>query len=405
MENIERIDMKLYLIEKSYISSYLNDLSEIKAKALIGSDFKTKSKSYEINNGEAIIQVSGPLQRSPSFFSWIFNSSTYDEIGKMTIEASQDPDVKGIAYMINSPGGEVDGIDSLGQIIKAVDKPTVSYVDNMATSAAYWIASQTDKIVATSPTAEFGSIGVIVAGLDFTGIYEKMGAKMILISSTDAPEKKNSYQLTTKAGEKSTIKRLDALHQVFASRVAQGRNTTIENVNENFGRGGVVSAKEALTKGMIDNILNEISLQITENTEKDIVSSKTKERNIKMDKTEMQDKHPELLSQIEKESFDKGAASGAKTERKRVDDLNAWRGKSDSCDAIVDEAIKNGSQYSDVMSKLHASLPEKTKVDKDPPPIAGNPDTKIVEGDEKITEDQMTKIGKEIAQGIGGNNG
>lgn len=400
--------MKLLLMEKSQIAAYLDQHEKIdaaiKAKAAIDYDSKPESKSYEIRNGEALIAVSGSLQRTPDFFSFIFGSSTYDEIAQMTLDAQNDPDVEKIAYIINSPGGEVDGVDSLGQLIKAVEKPTVSYVDNMATSAAYWIASQTDKIVATSPTAEFGSIGVIVAGIDTTGVWENMGAKRILIASTDAPEKKLSYQLDTKEGEESMIKRLDALHTVFAERVADGRNTTADEVNENFGRGGVVSAEEALTKGMIDNIVGAISLKVDQ--ENDIVSRETNERKANVDKEQIKKENPEIIGQIEKAAFDAGKDAGVVAERKRVEDLNAWRGKSEACDAIVDEAIKSGAEYSEVMSKIHASLPRGSETEEEPPAVNDTRETKIDDEEEnKLTDDKMTKIGKEIAQGIGGTNG
>ena len=79
--------MKLYLFDKSYISSYLDELADIKAKAILDKNLNLESKSYQINNGEALIPVVGPLQRSPDFISFIFGSSTYDEIAEMLKKA------------------------------------------------------------------------------------------------------------------------------------------------------------------------------------------------------------------------------------------------------------------------------------------------------------------------------
>ena len=405
--------MKFYLFERHHLLSYLDDLHDAKQKALesgaaIDKAQINQKKSYEVVNGEAVIPITGGLQRSPDFFSWIFGSSTYDEIAQQTVDAEQDPDVSTIGYFINSPGGEVDGVDTLGQLIKATSKPKTSYVDNMATSAAYWLASQTDKIIATSPTAEFGSIGVIVAGLDIDGIWEKMGAKKILIASTDAPDKKKSYQLDTPDGEKAMIKRLDAVHEVFAKRVAAGRNTTPDIVNEEFGKGGVVSAQEALTKGMIDVIKENISLQSPEND--DIKSIQTNERKVVMDKSQLKKDHPEILAEIEKASFDaghkdghaKGLEDGMSAEKKRVEDLNVWREKGEKCAEIVDEAIKSGATYSDVQSKLHAALPTQKEIEKEPPAISGDPATQIGGEKKEVTDEEAKTLGKDLANKLGG---
>ncbi len=397
--------MEFHLFDRASIEAHLDRLAEIQTGAFMELfSAEQAPKSYELSDGEAVIPVNGPLMRSPNFISAFFGSDTYEDIARMTREAEQDPDVKRIAYTVNSPGGTIDGVDMLGQTIKATSKPTVAYVDNMALSAAYWIASQTDKIVATSPTAEFGSIGVVVEGWDMSGIMEKAGAKRVLITSTDAPEKKNSRLLTTEKGQAAMVKRLDAIHEVFVERVSSGRNTSVDDINQNFGRGGVVSAREALTKGMIDNIDDNISLISSQNNEiEQIESPSLNERGPTVDKTELLEKHADIIAQIKKEAHDKGVDSGVASERKRVEDLNVWRSKGEECSAIVDEAIKSGASFPDVQSKLLASVSQETP-EVDPPAVSEVKEVKVAEpaGNEPITDERAAEIGKDLARNLGG---
>jgi len=62
----------------------------------------------------------------------------------------ENPRVSAHILEIDSPGGAVDGTPEFASIMAGMKKPVVSFVDNMAASAAYWIASQTSHIVTNS---------------------------------------------------------------------------------------------------------------------------------------------------------------------------------------------------------------------------------------------------------------
>jgi ClpP class serine protease len=53
---------------------------------------------------------------------------------------------------IDSPGGEVNGANELAQAIYDArgKKPIVAYVGGAGASAAYWVASAADRVVASS---------------------------------------------------------------------------------------------------------------------------------------------------------------------------------------------------------------------------------------------------------------
>lgn len=55
--------------------------------------------------------------------------------------AINNPDVAAIVLRIDSPGGMVAGTETLASVVKSSKKPIVAFVDDLAASAAYWVAS------------------------------------------------------------------------------------------------------------------------------------------------------------------------------------------------------------------------------------------------------------------------
>src|SRR5690606_24272723 len=83
---------------------------------------------------------------------------------------------------ISSPGGEAAGMSGVAELIRAVrqTKPVLAFVNDVAASAAYGIASATDEIV-VSPTSILGSIGVVMIHADRSGELAAQGIRPTLI--------------------------------------------------------------------------------------------------------------------------------------------------------------------------------------------------------------------------------
>jgi len=206
------------------------------------------------DNGTAHINIKGMLTPKANPCAAFFGEAEteYGYIKAAIEKANADPMVKSIQLDTDSPGGYVDGVDRAAEAVAMSEKPTVAMVENLAASAAYWIISQADTITAKYKTALIGSIGVLVEAVDFTEANEKKGVKSYVLTSTDAPNKHTDIK--TEKGQAQIIDRLNDIHNVFASRVASGRGITIEKVNSDFGRGGILIAENALKAGMIDII-------------------------------------------------------------------------------------------------------------------------------------------------------
>ena len=148
------------------------------------------------DTGAAHIPVSGILVKSPDWVDKFLAESygrdmpcTYQGICNAMAKAELDDAVTKIIFDVDSPGGDVDGVDKAAQAVAALKKPCEARVDYMAASAAFWLSSQCDSITGTSPVASFGSIGVVMVLWDWSKAMEEFGISEVVITSTDAPDK------------------------------------------------------------------------------------------------------------------------------------------------------------------------------------------------------------------------
>ena len=149
-----------------------NSILAIDPKA-IGGEFESSiSDEVKIDkNGIAIIGINGPLE---GHYSDYFDS--YESIENRIRLASKNSGVKAIILKLDSPGGEaaksVECHRTIKRIRNTYKKPIYAYVDEMACSAAYAIASACDEIWLPE-TGTVGSIGVIATLLDRTKANEE----------------------------------------------------------------------------------------------------------------------------------------------------------------------------------------------------------------------------------------
>lgn len=194
----------------------------------------------------AEIRVAGVITKAPSFMAMLFGggNTTYSDINAALAAADADPTVARAEIRIDSPGGHFDGLFDTLAAIQSFSKPIAAVVHNQAASAAYAIASQTDRIVAANRAARVGSIGVAASF--------SIDDKVVDIASTAAPKKRPD--VATAEGRAVVREELDAMHELFADAIATGRGVTVTQINADYGQGATLLADEALKRGMIDAI-------------------------------------------------------------------------------------------------------------------------------------------------------
>lgn len=281
------------------------------------------SRLLTVAGNNAEISVRGVITKTPSFLAMLFGggNTTYSEIVSALAEAQADDAVDNITLAIDSPGGQFDGLFDAIAAIQTTKKPIKAVVSGVAASAAYAIASQADEIVATNKAARIGSVGVVAT----FGVSDRE----VTVTSTEAPKKRPD--VTTQEGVDMVREELDALHEIFVDAIAEGRGTTVKEVNAEFGRGATLLAGEALKRGMIDAIDGVESAKSTTAT-----SGGKQPEARSMDRKTLQAQHPDVYAAVHDE--------GVKAERERVS-AHLTMGEASGAMKIAVEAINNGEEY------------------------------------------------------------
>jgi len=194
----------------------------------------------------AIIPIIGELMK----YSQVCGPIGMREIGNIIQQADANPNIDAIILLIDSPGGTVDGTESLANVVKSTNKPIVSYIDGMMCSAALWVGTSANEIIASTPNDEVGSIGVMIQFADMQPVWEEMGVKFHRVRA-DQSKDKNEVIYQALEGNYDMIKKemLNPLADAFINAVKQNR----PNTKENQLTGKVFFAKD-ITGSLIDGI-------------------------------------------------------------------------------------------------------------------------------------------------------
>lgn len=199
----------------------------------------------------AVIPVKGSLlNKAPRIYEELGLATRYQTIIDQTNDAIASG-AAGIVYHFDSPGGTVAGVVEAGDAIAGAGVPTVAFCDGLTCSAAYWLASQADMIVAT-PSAEVGNIGAILSWADCSRFWEDMGVEFKALVSEGA-DLKSTFHLEPDATQLAFLQeRINEAGAAFREAVSQGRANA--NLSDEVWRAGWYSGNKALSLGLIDDI-------------------------------------------------------------------------------------------------------------------------------------------------------
>jgi signal peptide peptidase SppA len=142
----------------------------------------TDRPTYPVTeDGVAIVRITGPLTKG---FSKFGGTSTI-QTRRALRHAAQDETIRSVLLAVDSPGGQVDGVADLAAEVQRtrLSKPVVAYVEDLGASAAYWVASQAQRLTGNR-TAEVGSIGVIAVLEDLSQMAAQQGVAMHVITTS-----------------------------------------------------------------------------------------------------------------------------------------------------------------------------------------------------------------------------
>ncbi len=171
--------------------------------------------------------------------------------------AARDPQVVGVVLRINSPGGSVTTCDVMAEELRRFQaetrRPVVACLMDLATSGAYFLAVECDRIVA-HPTGLTGGLGVVfnhynlqdaMAQLNLVADPVKSGARIDMGSVTTPLDPETRGLLQGMA---------DAYHDHLLRRVQQRRAAMTAQDRQAIGDGRVVLASQALALHLVDRL-------------------------------------------------------------------------------------------------------------------------------------------------------
>ena len=214
-------------------------------------DWRAYYRPYVVRDGILYIPVKGVLLHDfPfSYGSW---ATGYAYIWKAYERGMADPEVRGIALMIHSPGGEVAGcFDLVDKMVVNRKKPVRAFAHEAAYSAAYAVATAADHIV-MSRTGGVGSIGVITMHVDISKMLDAQGYKVTFIYAGQHKKDGNSFEPLPESVKERIQKRIDGLYSVFTSTVARNRNLDEQSVRATEAL--TYSDPEAISVGLADSV-------------------------------------------------------------------------------------------------------------------------------------------------------
>jgi signal peptide peptidase SppA len=172
--------------------------------------------------------------------------------------------IRGIALMIDSPGGMVagcfDAVDRAFALKQETGVPVRAFAHESAYSAAYAWFSLADQGV-VSRTGGVGSIGVVTSHMDVSKALDEAGYRITFIHAGKHKVDGNPYEALSAEVKARIQARIDELYEVFVSTVARNRPVLSEEVIREtealtFTATQAVSNKLADSIGSLDDALS-----------------------------------------------------------------------------------------------------------------------------------------------------
>ncbi|MDQ6882132.1 MAG: S49 family peptidase, partial [Pseudomonadota bacterium] len=172
--------------------------------------------------------------------------------------AFEDEGAKAVVLLVNSPGGSPvqAGIvyDEIRRLKAKYKKPVYAVVEETCASAAYYIASATDRIFVDKASI-VGSIGVLMEGFGFTGLMDKLGVERRLMTAGENKGFMDPFSPQTDKQRAYAQAMLDQIHHQFIAAVKAGRGSRLKETPELFS-GLFWTGQQAVALGLADQLGN-----------------------------------------------------------------------------------------------------------------------------------------------------
>lgn len=163
-------------------------------------------------------------------------------------EADADDRIEAVVVEIDSPGGSPVAAEELAEALKRMSKPTVAYIREQGTSAAYWVATGADIIFA-SKNSSVGSIGVTQSYVESTDVQDDF----VSLAVGKYKDAGNPDKSLTAEERELFMRDLRVVYENFITAVSENRGLSPESVRA-LADGSSLLGEAAQRAGLIDEI-------------------------------------------------------------------------------------------------------------------------------------------------------
>lgn len=244
--------LEIQAIYATHLRGEKIDLAGVEKR--LGRPLDNQPKGYTVDNGVAVLPMDGVLSKRMNLMSEISGGTSTQLLARDLSQANADPAVHSIVLAIDSPGGTVDGTQTLADQVRASAKPTVAWASGTMASAAYWIGSAAQAIYIADSTTQVGSIGVVAKHTDISASEAAQGVKTTEITAGKYKRIASAYGPLTAEGKQSMQDQVDYTYGLFVDAVATHRGVSAEQVVSDMADGRIFIGQQAVDAGLVDGV-------------------------------------------------------------------------------------------------------------------------------------------------------
>lgn len=202
-----------------------------------------------------LVRIEGPLaQKAISDMCGYVDG--YDAIASRFELTIENEEASAVLMVIDSPGGDVAGLEAgvarMQKAKKKHGKKVVAYLDELAASAAYWIAACVADEIVLPVAGRAGSIGCIGAFVDLTAAAEQYGEKWHVVREPAGKADMFPLAPVTDLALERLKTSVEAVGKRFYKAIADARGLKTDAVK---GMNGCVfEGKDAVTAKLADSV-------------------------------------------------------------------------------------------------------------------------------------------------------
>lgn len=247
---------------------YLNDRIGVDNSGMVAGQYKAREDHTQASSGVAVVPVIGSLTHRGGHLEAESGMRSYQAISADLDQATADSNIHTILMEFDSPGGSVSGAFELADKINAIaDDPeqprVVAFVNGVAASAAYLLASQANVVLSTRNSL-IGSIGVVTAHTDVSGAMEKAGIVKTYMFAGDYKVDGNPTEPLSDETKARVQASIDEAYDLFLDAIDRSGRISAEEARAT--KADTFTAPKAEDLGLVDEIISEDQLMATVNT-------------------------------------------------------------------------------------------------------------------------------------------